>query len=127
MKQYETIQVSSPTEGIVLIRLNRPSKLNAINKQLTADLLDALESYDRDGATGCFVLTGNDKAFSGPECDMLNTENPLKSAAGADISMLSGKGDAPGHIKEVWRRLAAVRTPIVACVTGVAVRSRGLL
>lgn len=103
---YETLLVE--THGRVgLIRFNRPQALNAINRQLLADLHCALDGFEADKAIGAIVLTGSEKAF----------------AAGADIremvnhtypdTYLDDFGSAPD-------RLAKVRKPIIAAVAGFA-------
>ena len=74
MADYETLLVE--TRGpVTLIRINRPQALNALNRQVLADLIAALEAFDADDSQGCAVLTGSEKAF----------------AAGADIKEMSGQ------------------------------------
>ena len=47
--RYETIKVE--TSGRVgLVHLNRPKELNALNDQLSWELLGALRSFDQDEA-----------------------------------------------------------------------------
>ena len=58
---------------VALVTLNRPEALNALNNQIMTDICDALEPLDRDRNIGCFVITGNEKAF----------------AAGADIKEMA--------------------------------------
>ena len=48
---------------ICVITLNRPKVLNAINRQLRADLTDALRRFDEDDAARVAVLTGAGRAF----------------------------------------------------------------
>mgnify|MGYP002628987564 FL=1 len=61
--------------AVVQITLNRPKALNAINQQLTREVIDTLAPLDRDPEIGCFIITGNEKAF----------------AAGADIPEMAQK------------------------------------
>ena len=69
MANHETILVEQRAR-VGVITLNRPKVLNALNQKLTKELLEAAETFDRDPAVGCIVITGSEKAF----------------AAGADIS-----------------------------------------
>ena len=69
MTTHETILVEQ-RDRVGIITLNRPKVLNALNQKLTVELLAAAETFDRDPATGCIVITGSEKAF----------------AAGADIN-----------------------------------------
>ena len=64
---YATI-LTEVAGKVGLIRLNRPDLLNALNQQLTRELLDAVEAFDRDPAIGCLVITGSERAFAA-SCD----------------------------------------------------------
>ena len=102
----ETLDISRDG-GVVLVRLNRPKQLNALNSQLTAEMLTELAPLDNDPDVKCFVLTGNEKAF----------------AAGADITEMAGKTyadmTAANYFAE-WEDFAAFRTPKIAAVNGYA-------
>ncbi len=61
---YECILVEKE-QGVAILTLNRPDKLNAMNRQLNAELHDAVMQLSADEATGCIVITGaGDRAFS---------------------------------------------------------------
>lgn len=61
---YEYILVEQE-QGVGILTLNRPDKLNAMNRQLTAELHDAVTQMSADEAIGCIVITGaGDRAFS---------------------------------------------------------------
>src|SRR6201993_3502482 len=45
-------------DGVGIIWLNRPEKLNAINRKLSSELRDAVKELDADDAIGCIVITG---------------------------------------------------------------------
>ena len=52
-------------DGVGVITLNRPEKLNAMNRQLSGELHDAVKRLEADDAIGCIVITGaGDRAFS---------------------------------------------------------------
>jgi enoyl-CoA hydratase len=52
-------------DGVGIITLNRPEKLNAMNRQLSGELHDAVKRLEADDAIGCIVITGaGAKAFS---------------------------------------------------------------
>ncbi|MEO3386616.1 enoyl-CoA hydratase [Mesorhizobium sp. CAU 1741] len=103
---YETILVE--TRGKVgLITLNRPKALNALNSQVQADVLSALQTFDADDAVGAIVLTGSEKAF----------------AAGADIKEMSEKSYIDMYMADFfagWDAMLRVRKPIIAAVSGYA-------
>jgi enoyl-CoA hydratase len=51
--------------GVGLVTLNRPEKLNALNSELVEHLVGALQELDADEAIGAIVLTGaGERAFS---------------------------------------------------------------
>lgn len=103
---YETILTE--TRGRVgWITLNRPEALNALNSHMMRDVVAAASDFDADEGIGAIVVTGSERAF----------------AAGADIKEMESKtgldmvmGDHFGG----WAQFAAVRTPVVAAVSGYA-------
>lgn len=106
MTTFETILVEQ-RDRVGLITLNRPKVLNALNQKLTSELLEVAETFDRDPAVGCMVITGSEKAF----------------AAGADIVEMQDQSYMDMYTSDwfsVWDRLVAVRTPLVAAVAGFA-------
>ena len=61
---YETILVET-VPGVAILTLNRPETLNAMNRQLSEELHDAVTRMSADDAIGCIVITGaGDRAFS---------------------------------------------------------------
>lgn len=103
---YELILLENPAPGVGVVRLNRPQALNALNAQVTREVFDALETYDRDDTIGCIVLTGSDKAF----------------AAGADIKQMAAQtvSDLLADDFTDWSRMMRIRKPIVGAVSGFA-------
>ncbi len=102
--EFVLTEVRGPV-GIVTI--NRPQVRNALNHQTIAELVDALDSFDRDDQVRCMVLTGDDRAF----------------AAGADISQMVEAGaidvlDDDNFAR--WARLRAIHKPVIAAVSGYA-------
>jgi len=88
-----------------LITLNRPEALNALNLALMTDVVAAASELDADSGIGAIVLTGSARAF----------------AAGADIKEMSSQTYMDMYLADWfsgWDRLAAVRTPLVAAVSG---------
>jgi enoyl-CoA hydratase/carnithine racemase len=62
--QYETIVVET-VPGVAILTMNRPEKLNAMNRKLNEELHDAVTRMSADAAIGCIVITGaGDRAFS---------------------------------------------------------------
>ena len=107
MTTYQTLLVET-TEGVTLIRLNRPEALNAFNNQLMDDLTAALAVAEAEAGVGCIVITGSDKAF----------------AAGADIKEMASKSYAEVYgedfITRNWEAVTRCRKPVIAAVAGFA-------
>lgn len=104
---YETILVETPAEGVGLIRMNRPQALNALNAQLTGEVFTAMETFERDSAIGCIILTGSDRVF----------------AAGADIKQMADTTATDmitGGDFTDWSRMTRIGKPIIAAVSGYA-------
>ena len=105
---FRSLLVDAAQDGVLIIRLNRPEALNALDQQLLGELCAALDAAERDEAVGCVVLTGSEKAF----------------AAGADIKEMAGKSYADmfleDHFAAVSRRMEQFRKPILAAVSGYA-------
>ncbi len=49
--------------GVLTITLNRPEKLNAMNRQMVLDLLDVIDEADRDDDVRVIIFTGSGRAF----------------------------------------------------------------
>jgi enoyl-CoA hydratase/carnithine racemase len=61
---YEHLLVEE-IDGVALLTLNRPDKLNALNRRLSAELHAAVKAAEANADIGCLVITGaGDKAFS---------------------------------------------------------------
>lgn len=104
---YKTIIVEIE-DHVALIKLNRPDALNALNTELLAELIEALESADANDKVRCIVLTGSEKAF----------------AAGADIKEMSEKTFVDVNTENLFAdfgdRIEKIRKPVIAAVSGYA-------
>ena len=100
--------IAAELRGAVgLARLNRPEVRNALSPELMEELGALLERWDEDPEVRCIVIAGGDDWF----------------AAGADIKAMAQRSfqEVIGAQSErFWPRLAAVRTPLVAAVSGYA-------
>ena len=100
--------VSAETRGAVgLARLNRPEARNALSPELMEELTSICERWDEDPEVRCIVIAGGDDWF----------------AAGADIKVMAKRTLAEtltSPAARFWPRLAALRTPLVAAVSGYA-------
>lgn len=105
--------LESVENGIATLTLNGPDRLNALNVELGAALLEALRRVAQDGAIRAVIVTGAGRAF----------------CAGGDIAMLrDARMRNAGHELEGLLRagtgivlaLADMEKPVVAAVNGPA-------
>jgi len=94
--------------AVGIVRLNRPSALNALSTQLVDELGQAFDNLEFDPAIGAIVLTGSERAF----------------AAGADIKEMQAKTYIEAYTQDFitrgWERVGQCRKPVIAAVAGFA-------
>src|SRR3954470_13297285 len=105
--------VAAEIRGAVgLARLDRPDARNALSPELMEELAAVCERWDEDPEGRCIVIAGGTRCF----------------AAGADIKAMA-KRTLPEVITSpaarFWPRLAALRTPLIAAVSGYALGGGG--
>lgn len=103
---YQNIIVEAKGR-VGVITLNRPQALNALNRALIQELMQAIDIFEADSKIGCLLITGSEKAF----------------AAGADIKEMADKTFIEAYLEDFcadWDGLARARKPVVAAVAGFA-------
>jgi enoyl-CoA hydratase len=85
--RWENLEIES-ADGVSILWLNRPDKLNALHRPLWDDIPAAVASLDADDATRVIVLAGRGKGFCAG-IDLIDHAPAL--AAGGSIS---GRGDS---------------------------------
>jgi enoyl-CoA hydratase/carnithine racemase len=102
----EPLLIERPTPAVVLVRFNRPDRLNALDRA-QMDRLEALWlQLARDGEVRCVVLTGNGRAFcTGADSSFLSDERaPRGAGMDGELSF------TPGRLLDV---------PVIVAVNGV--------
>lgn len=101
----EILLVEPQGEHVLLLRLNRPEKRNALATDLLGEVADALDKAAADESVRAVVITGADKFF----------------AAGADINELATR-DTGGALNDprpaIWARIRNFTKPLIAAVEG---------
>ena len=103
---YKNI-ITKTISKVALITLNRPEALNALSKDLIADLNDALNIIENDKNISVIVVTGSKKAF----------------AAGADIKEMEKKTFIDlinNDFIKPWEEISYCSKPTIAAVDGYA-------
>jgi enoyl-CoA hydratase/carnithine racemase len=110
---FETILLAKK-EGIGILTLNRPERLNAFNEKMEAEFVQALQEVSLDDEVRILVVTGAGKAF----------------CAGADVGRMSGESRPKGaeeyrrgfrNIQGIVLGLQRLEKPTLAMVNGSAV------
>lgn len=106
---YQTL-LTTLENGIFTITINRPDKLNALNRQVFTDLDAAIDEVYNNTAIKTAIITG---------------AGPKAFVAGADITEFGGlnKADAMALAKrgqDVFFKIENSKKPIVAAVNGFA-------
>ena len=97
--KYKNILIEEYNDSVMHVILNRKSKYNALNSELTNELIDALKQCDQSELIKCIVISGSDNF-----------------CAGADISELASNPD----FISLWEFIDTVKKPIIAAVNGIA-------
>lgn len=106
---FENLRVET-RDGVAIVTINRPDKLNALNDRTIEELGAAFAAIDADAGTKGAILTGaGEKAF----------------VAGADIAELATQTPVEGRERslrgqEVLDRIEGLGKPVVAAINGYA-------
>ena len=106
---YQSFEYSL-SDGIALVRLNRPNKLNAIDNVMVREFGELAANIRGDKSARVVIFTGNGRAF----------------CAGADIASLNSienSGDFMTHIENIQKNFNALDDldrPTIAAINGLA-------
>jgi enoyl-CoA hydratase/carnithine racemase len=96
--------------GVVIATLNRPEKMNALNKEVFAQLKNLVELLETDSTARVLILTGaGDKAF----------------CVGADLKERQGMNEKDilvrmDFVKNIYLKLERLKIPTIAAINGTA-------
>lgn len=107
MADPELVTRTTPSKGVVLLRLNRPAKLNSLNLAMKEAIVAQIREAEAREDVHAIVLTGSDKAF----------------AAGSDVAEMMDMGSRDharldsGRVFEMVRACSKI---VIAAVEGYA-------
>lgn len=96
-------------DGVAVITLNRPDKLNSFDNSMGSNLQTALDNCMENDEVRCVLLTGAGRGF----------------CAGQDLEeAISGIAEIEEHVETKYnpivRKIRAIEKPVIAAVNGVA-------
>jgi len=108
-----TLELDRPRPGVVVVRLNRPERLNAINEVMQTELGQALGDLAADPSVHAVVLTGAGRGFcAGIDMRDFGPNVPEATAPALDRMRFQ---EAMAALPEAVRQLPQ---PVVAAVNG---------
>ena len=110
MMSYQHILFEMDENGIALLTVNRPAKLNALSREVVAELDDAFDRVSVDSAIRGAIVTGaGEKAFvAGADINELAVLSPIEA------QQYAARG------QQAFRKLEKLQKPSVAAVNGYA-------
>ncbi|MBM3343882.1 MAG: enoyl-CoA hydratase/isomerase family protein [Betaproteobacteria bacterium] len=108
---YEHI-LSQTEDGVAIITLNRPDKLNAMNRKLNQELHQAVKAAEADDSVGCLVITGaGEKAFT--------AGGDIQEQLSNDARYSENELDAMRDSRRSYE-IAACAKPVIGMMNGLA-------
>jgi enoyl-CoA hydratase len=107
---YSNIRFEAGEDGIALLTVSRPEKLNALNAETVLELRDAVARAGREAAVRGLIITGaGEKAFvAGADINQLAVLTPMEAQAYAERG------------QRVFRELEMLAKPTLAAINGYA-------
>lgn len=107
--KLENIKIEKNQNHVLIVTMNRPKAMNALNSQTLDELNEITDLIVKDEEIYGVIYTGEGKAFVAG-ADILQMK-PYKSEEGRSYA---------GYAQETFNRIEAVEKPIIAAVNGFA-------
>lgn len=108
----ESVLLVDENEGVAVVTLNRPDKMNSLSRELRRAIVAAFASLEASGDVDVVILTGRGRAF----------------CAGLDLAELSGEGDDGREDREnavaaadVVKAVEGFPGPVIGAINGFAI------
>ncbi|XP_078001327.1 delta(3,5)-Delta(2,4)-dienoyl-CoA isomerase, mitochondrial-like [Glandiceps talaboti] len=111
---FETLAVSSPKEHVYQVELNRPSKLNAMNRAFWREMVECFNTIADDSDCRVVVLTGAGRAFTAGLDVMDHVEIFSSEGDGARIAFKM-KNFIKGY-QETFNVIEKCNKPVIAAI-----------
>ena len=111
---FQFLSFESDTDGLALVTIRRPEKLNALNQAVISELGEAFNTARDDASVKALILTGaGEKAFVAG-ADIAELANVVSNGDALEAERLSRRG------QDIFRALETMRKPSVAAINGFA-------
>ncbi len=97
-------------DGLAIIRLNRPDKLNSFNREMALSMQEKLDACAEDDSVRAILITGEGRAFCAGQ-DLAEAIDPN----GPGLTTIVDQ-----HYNPMVLKIAALEKPVLAAVNGVA-------
>ena len=110
------VDVTRPVDGVIIVTLNRPDRLNALNLEMVAEFGAVLDTIAGDPSCRVVILSGAGRAFSAG----------LDLGGYGDDERIAMQGEARGsltrqrEIADMVQQLRQLPQPVIAAVNGAA-------
>jgi len=108
--------VDRPVEGVVVVSLNRPDRLNAMTAELVEELHSTLSRISVDRSCRVVVLTGSGKGF----CAGLDLGGYGAAPHSEGMGPTQASFEVQKHIASLIAKLRSLPQPVIAAVNGAA-------
>lgn len=117
-KQYETVTFERRDDGVVIVTINRPHVLNALNDVAQRDLLACWDEINEDEGIRVAIVTGaGDRAF----CAGKDLKETVAVYTSGDPNRYRAVDDpnSPLYVKKAHHYI--VKKPLIGAINGLAV------
>jgi len=109
-------------DGVAVVTLNRPQRMNSVHRAMAAQLVAIFGEYRRRDDVRAIVLTGAGRNFcAGADLSMVEDESAVAMGGASSAPVTSARVDkkAPmGAFAELTRAIVGVDKPVVAALAG---------
>ena len=112
MGDYRTLLVERPRDGVVLVTLNRPDRMNAITFEMFDEIHDLADNLMKDATARAVIITGSGRGF----CSGLDLDEAMTLPDMTPHEMMLGQQ----HWAGAFIKLHELPQPVIAAVNGAA-------
>lgn len=106
-KKFEYVLVEV-LEEIGIVKLNRPQQLNALNRKLVEELIEAIQGFNQDERIKVIIITGINNFSAGADIKEMYNLSPIEAIEKSPLA--------------VWDKMMEyVKKPVIAAIQGYAV------